>query len=73
MQNESSIPMEDAMKFAGTTQGQAILAQLQQQHGKELEQAMQQAQAGDFEQVKRTLSDFLASAEGQALLKQLRG
>lgn len=73
MNHDSSIPMEDAIKLASTPQGQAILAQLQQQHGEKLEQAMQQAQTGDFEQVKRTLSDFLASPEGQSILKQLRG
>ena len=67
------LPMEEIMKLAATPQGQAILAQLQSQHPQELEAAIAQAQAGDFEQVKRTVTDFLNSSAGKELMNRLRG
>lgn len=66
------LPMEQIMKLAATPQGQAVLSQLQNDHPKELEAAIAQAQAGNFQQVQRTLSDFLNSPAGQELMKQLR-
>lgn len=67
------LPMEELMKLANSPKGQALLSQLQSQHPKELETAISQAQAGDFEQVKRTVTDFLNSPAGKELMKQLRG
>lgn len=67
------LPMEELMKLAATPQGQALLSQLQSQHPKELESAIAQAQAGDYEQVKRTVTDFLHTPAGRELMKQLRG
>lgn len=67
------LPLEEMLKLAGTPQGQAILSMLQQQHGKTMESAIAQAQAGDFTQVKQTMTEFLASPAGQALMKQMRG
>lgn len=67
------LPIEEMMKLAGTSQGRAILSMLQQQHGNELEAAVAQAQMGNYEQVKQTLSAFLASPSGKAILEQLRG
>lgn len=66
------LPMEEVMKLARTPEGQAILSRLQNQHSRELENAVIQAQAGDFEQVKRTITDFLNSPAGKELMKQLR-
>ena len=73
MQDQSHFSMEEAMKLAASPKGQALLAMLQQQHGAALESAMAQAQAGNYEQVKQSLSDFLETPAGKALLKQLRG
>lgn len=77
MQNRPDLPqgvsMEELMKLAGSPQGQALLSRLQSQHSKELESAITQAQAGDFEQVKRTVTDFLHSPAGRELMKQMRG
>ncbi len=67
------LPIEEMIKLAGTSQGQALIAVLQQSHGKELEGAIAQAQAGNYEQVKQTLSAFLASPSGKAIFEQLRG
>ena len=67
------LPMDQIMSLASTPQGQAILSQLQNSHPKELENAIRQAQAGDFQQVQKTLTEFLSSPAGQQLMKQLRG
>lgn len=73
MQNQPSFSMEDALKIASTPQGQAILSQLKQKHSQDLEFAIQQAQAGNYEQVKQTLSAFLSTDEGKKLMSQIRG
>ena len=73
MQDQPNFSMEEAMKLAASPKGQALLAMLQQQHGAALESAMAQAQAGNYEQVKQSLSDFLETPAGKALLMQLRG
>ena len=67
------LPMDEIMKLANSPKGQAILAQLQNQHPQELETAISQAQAGNMEQVNRTVNDFLNSPAGKELIKQLRG
>ena len=67
------LPLEEMLKLAGTPQGQALLSMLQQQHGKTMESAIAQAQAGDFTQVKQTMTEFLTSPAGQELMKQMRG
>ena len=64
--------MEDALRFAATPQGQAVLSQLQQEHSQALQTAMAQAQTGDYRQLKKTLSDFINSPTGKAVLEQLR-
>ena len=77
MPNFSDLPqgisMEKLKELSASPQGQALLSQLQNQHSKELEDAVKQAQAGDFEQVKRSVSDFLRTPAGQELMIQLRG
>lgn len=61
------------MQFVNTDQGQALINQLQQQHGKALESAITQAQRGDYKQVQKTLQEYLKTAEGKALQQQLKG
>lgn len=68
-----NLPLEQVTKLAGTPRGQAILNQLQTNHANELSNAMKQAQSGDFQQLQKTLSEFLNSPAGQELMKQLRG
>lgn len=77
MQNAPNIPnglsMDALMKLADSPQGQALLSQLQKEHAKELERAVMQAQAGDYEQVRHTVAEFLRSPSGQEIMKQIRG
>lgn len=65
--------MREAMKMAQSDPGRQLLALLKQTRGQELETAMAQASAGDYEQVKKTMSGLLSSPEVQALLKQMGG
>lgn len=67
------LPLDKIMQLAASPQGQALLAQLQQTHPEALESAMQNAQAGNYEQIKKSMSEFLSSSAGQALMQQMRG
>ncbi len=77
MEDRGDIPkgisMEQAAKLAQSEAGQALLANLQSQHGDTLQSAIAQAQAGNYTQVKKTLAALLNSPEGKSLLRQLRG
>lgn len=76
MQNRSEdlqgLSMAEAMKLAQSDAGKNMFAQLQKTHGATLQAAMQQAQAGDMEQVKQTLSAILSSPEGKTLMDTIR-
>lgn len=65
--------MSDAMRLAKSPAGQQLFAALQAQNGDALQQAMDQAAAGDYEQVKKTMSALLQDPKMQALLRQLGG
>lgn len=67
------LPMDKIMQLAASPQGQALFSQLQQSDPNALQTAMQNAQAGNYEQVKKTMTDFLATPAGQALMQQMRG
>lgn len=63
--------MSDILRLAQSPAGQKLIALLQHTGGSELQNAVAQASAGDYEQVKQSLSSLLANPEAQALLKQL--
>ena len=67
------LPMGKIMQLANSPQGQALLAQLQQSDPNRMQSAMVNAQAGNYEQVKKTMTEFLATPAGKALMEQLRG
>lgn len=67
------IPMQEAMKIAASDEGKKLFATLQEQHGELIQTLMAQAQSGNFDQVKQTLSGLLNSPEGKSLREQLRG
>lgn len=67
------LPMDKIMQLANSPQGQALFAQLQQSDPNALQSAMQNAQAGNYEQVKKTMTEFLSTPAGQALMQQMRG
>ena len=67
------VPMDEAMKLASSAEGKALLNQLQQQHGQQVQSAIAQAQAGNYEQLKKTLATLMDTPTGKALVEQLRG
>lgn len=72
-QNSPQFPMEEAMRLMNTDAGKKLLALLQNSQDPGLQKAMEQAAKGDFNQAKNALGNITASAEVQALLRQLGG
>lgn len=71
--NSGEFSMQDAMRLANSPVGEQLLAMLQKKDPNVLNQAMQQANEGNYEQVKDTMSALLHDKEIQNLLKQLGG
>ena len=71
--NSENFSMQEALRLAKSDAGQQLLAHLHRTDGDRLQQAMDQAAAGNYEQVMLTLSSLLASDEVKALIKQLEG
>lgn len=76
MEKQGDLPkgldLSQAARLASSDAGQALLANLQAQHGDTLEAAIAQAQAGDYTQVQKTITALLKTPQGKALLQQLR-
>ena len=68
-----SFSMQDAMKLAQSDAGKQLYSLLQQTNAQQLQSAMDQAAAGDYEQVKNTMSAMLSSPEVRALLHKMGG
>lgn len=69
--NISNEKMQVAMKLAQSEAGRELYALLQRTQGKQLQSAMDQAAAGDYEQVQRTLSSLLSNPEAKKLLEKM--
>lgn len=63
---------EQLMAMAQSDAGKKLIALLQQTNGAQLQQAMNQAAAGNYAQVKDTLSSVLNNEQAQRLLKEMR-
>lgn len=77
MERFNSIPndpsLQQAMRFAQSSAGQQLLAQLQQSRDPAVQNAMEQAAAGNYEEAQRSLSSLLNSPEFQELLRRMGG
>lgn len=71
--NSDNLSMEEALRLAKSEAGQQLFDALQQRNGNAMGRAMAQAAAGDYSQIKDTLSSLLASPEIKAMLEQLGG
>ncbi|MBO5953510.1 MAG: hypothetical protein J6Q53_05270 [Oscillospiraceae bacterium] len=71
--NSENFSMQDALRLAKSPAGQRLLALLQQTEGSTLQQAMDQADAGDYDSVKKTLASLMENEEVKALMNQLGG
>ena len=71
--NSSNLSMQELMRLANSPAGQQLLAMFSQMDSAKRDQAAAQAAAGDYAQVKKTLSEILASPQARELMKQLEG
>ena len=69
--NFDGISMDAAMRLAQSPEGQELMALLQAGNPQILQSAMNQAASGDYNQVKQTLSAFLASPQVRELLEKI--
>ena len=71
--NSHDFSMENIMQLAQSPAGRQLMALLQQGDPDTLQQAIDRAKAGDYENAGQTLRSMLSSSEAQALLKMLGG
>ncbi len=64
--------LHQAAAMAKTEAGQQLIGLLRSQHGDKLQDAMQQAKAGNFAQAKEMLEQMMASEQAQQLLKKMQ-
>ena len=69
--NSEDFSMQEALRLAKSPAGQQLLALLRRTDSGQLQQAMDQAAAGNLSQAGQTLSALLSSAEAQQLLDEL--
>ena len=69
----SGDPVQQAMKLAQSPAGQQLIRLLQTNGGTELRAAMEQAAAGDYSQVQKTLSSLIQDPKAQQLFEQMGG
>lgn len=71
--NSEDFSLEQAKKFAQSDAGKALFRALRAQKGNAMDTAMEQAAAGDYEALKKTVQQLASSPQVQALLKQFGG
>lgn len=71
--NSQNFSMQEAMRLANSDAGQKLLALLKQSDSNQLQQAMAQASAGNYENAQQVLRSLLENSEVQTLLKELGG
>lgn len=65
--------MQDAMRFAKSPVGEQLLSMIQKKNPEALNQAMTQANEGNYDQIKDTMSALLKDKDIQKMLKQFGG
>lgn len=68
---QSKQAMEMAKKLAQSDTGKQLYELLQKNQGQQLNTVMEQAAAGDFEQVKKAMRSFMKDPQARALLEKL--
>lgn len=69
----SDFSVQEAMRLAQSDAGQQLLALLQSTQADKLQSAMEQAAAGNMEQVKKTVQELMASGQARELLRKMQG
>ena len=65
--------MQEAKKISDTPEGKQLAALLQQLGGYNMQQAMDQAAAGDFRQASQLIRQLMQHPEARSLLEKLGG
>ena len=74
MENKSNqFSPQEAMHLINSPAGQQLLTILRQSDPQALQKAMQQASAGNYDQIPKTLATLMQSKDVQNLLKQMGG
>lgn len=63
--------MKDAMRLAKSDAGRQLFELLQRTQGQQLQSAMDQAAAGNYEAVKKSLSSLLSDPEAKKLFDRM--
>ena len=63
--------IQEAKRLAKTPEGQKLMSMLQQTDGNKLQQAMEQATAGNYKEAGFILQNLLSSPEAQQLIQQI--
>ena len=64
--------LHQAAQMAKSEAGQQLMGLLRSQHGDQLQEAIRQAKAGNFAQVKEMMEGMMASEQAQQLLKKMQ-
>lgn len=71
--DSGGIDFSELMKIANSPAGQELISLIQKSRDSHFDEAMHQAQAGDFSQAQAMLSQMLSTPEAKDLLKKIRG
>lgn len=69
--NSDDFSIREALRLAQSDTGQQLLGLLQAKNSGALQQAMDQAAAGDYQTMMGTMSALLSDPQAKALLEQL--
>ena len=69
--NSEDFSMQEALRLAKSPAGQQLLAMLRQADTGQIQQAMDQANAGDLKSARKTLNNLLADPEIRKMLGKL--
>ena len=67
------IDYSELLKIANSPAGQELMALVQKNKDAHFDEAMREAEAGDFAQAQAVITQMLSSKEGQELIKKIRG
>lgn len=68
-----NINLSELMKIANSAAGKELLSLVQKNKDAQFDEAMHQAQSGDFSQAQEIISKILSTPEAEALMKKIRG
>ncbi len=65
--------LEQARKVAQSESGKQLFSALQQSHSEQIRNAMEQASAGDYDSVRKTLAEMLNDPKVKELMQKMGG